>query len=120
MRLRKNAKQRGINLILADPRETDLIKYANIHLSPRPGTDICWIHALAKIMYTNGWHDEDFCRHHTIGFKAYLKSLENVDIDHCCNRSGVARQDLEKAAELIHASMRTARIMFRPWSIWFC
>lgn len=103
MRLRKNAKQRGINLILADPRETDLIKYANIHLSPRPGTDICWIHALAKIMYTNGWHDEDFCRHHTIGFKAYLKSLENVDIDHCCNRSGVARQDLEKAAELIHA-----------------
>ena len=102
MRLRKNAKQRGINLILADPRETDLIKYANIHLRPRPGTDIFWIHALAKIMYTNGWHDEDFCRQHTIGFKAYLKSLERVDIDHCCNRSGVARQDLEKAAELIH------------------
>ena len=103
MRLRKNAKQRGINLILADPRETDLIKYANIHLSPRPGTDICWINALAKIMVTRQWHDEDFCRRHTIGFKAYLNSLERVDIDHCCSRSGVAPQDLEKAAELIHA-----------------
>jgi formate dehydrogenase major subunit len=107
MRLRKNAKQRGINLILADPRETDLIKYANIHLGPRPGTDIYWIQALAKIIYTNGWHDKDFCLRHTIGFKAYLKSLERVDLDHCCNRSGVARQDLEKAAELIHAKKTT-------------
>ena len=103
MRLRKNAKQRGINLILADPRETDLIKYTNIHFRPRPGTDIFWINALAKIMYTNGWHDDDFCCHHTIGFKAYLNSLESVDIEQCCARSGVTRQDLEKAAELINA-----------------
>jgi len=107
MRLRKNVKKRGINFILADPRETDLIKYTDIHLSPRPGTDICWINALSKIIYTRGWHDENFCRHHTIGFEAYVKSLESVDIDHCCARSGVARQDLEKAAELIHAKKTT-------------
>lgn len=101
MRLRKSYKQRGLNIILADPRGTDLVKYAAIHFTPRPGTDIYWINALAKIIYTNDWHDKTFCRRHTIGFQAYVDSLEKMDIDHACRMSGVTRRSLEEAAELI-------------------
>lgn len=101
MRLRKRARKGEINLVLADPRGTDLVKHAAVHLKAKPGTDIFWIKALAKIIHLKGWHDKNFCERHTIGFHAYRKSLEDFDIDHACARSGVRRADLEKAAGLI-------------------
>jgi formate dehydrogenase major subunit len=101
MQVRKQAKTRRINLILADPIATDLITYADIYFPTRPGFDIFWINALAKLIYAKGWHDEGFCRRKTIGFNAYLKSLEDLDIDDACLRAGVPRADLERAAELI-------------------
>ncbi|MGB6281698.1 MAG: formate dehydrogenase subunit alpha [Syntrophobacteria bacterium] len=100
-RLRKRAKKGEINLILVDPRTTGLAKDAKVHLKVRPGTDIFWINALGKIIYSKGWHDEDFCRSRTIGFDATLKYLEEVDVKDACKRAGVKRADLNKAAELI-------------------
>ncbi len=100
-RLRKRAKKGEINLILVDPRTTDLAKDAKVHLKVRPGTDIFWINGLSKIIYSKGWHDEDFCRARTIGFDANLKYLEEVDEKDASKRAGVKYEDLEKAAKLI-------------------
>lgn len=102
MRLRKNVKKRGLKLILADPRDTDLVKYSTLNINPRPGTDIFWIKALGRIMYEKGWYDESFCRRHTLGFRAYVESLSELDVEEACRMSGVERKDLEEAAELIH------------------
>jgi formate dehydrogenase alpha subunit len=102
MQVKKRAKKGGLNLILADPRETDLVKNAAVHLKVKPGTDIFWIKALGKIIIDRGWHDRKFCEQQTIGFEAMLQSVENLDVDQACKRAGVAREELEKAAELIH------------------
>ena len=100
--LRKRARKGEINLVIADPRTTDLVKFASVHINARPGTDIFWINALAKIIISEGWHDETFCSRQTLGFKAVSKSLEDVNIDDACRRAGVHREDLEQAARLIH------------------
>ena len=100
-RLKKRARKGEINLILVDPRTTDLAKHAAVHLQVKPGTDIFWIKALGKIIYSKGWHDEEFCRQRTIGFDGALKYLAETDVDEACARAGVARKDLEKVAELI-------------------
>ncbi len=102
MQVKKRAKKGGLNLILADPRETDLVKNAAVHLKVKPGMDIFWIKALGKIIIDNGWHDREFCETHTIGFKAVCDTLDGFDIDAACTRCGVKREELEKAAELIH------------------
>ena len=102
MRLMRRAKEGQINLILADPRATDLVGFAKVSLHPRPGTDLYWINALAKIMYDKGFHDEVFCKQHTLGFQAYVKSLECFDVDAACRLSGVLRQDLEEISALMH------------------
>ena len=102
MQVKKRAKKGGLNLILADPRETDLVKNAAVHLKVKPGTDIFWIKALGKIMIEKGWHDREFCEKHTIGFKAVCESVTNIDIDIACRRAGVTRPELEKVAELLH------------------
>ena len=102
MQVKKRAKKGGLNLILADPRETDLVKNAAVHLKVKPGTDIFWINALVKIIIDNGWHAREFCEKRTIGFKALCKMVENLDVDGVCKRAGVKREELEKVAELIH------------------
>ncbi len=102
MNVKKRAKRGGLNLILADPRQTDLIKNAAVHLKVKPGMDIFWIKALEKIIIDKGWQDQAFCEKHTIGFKAVCKTLEDFDINAACARAGVERRELEKAAELIH------------------
>ncbi len=102
MQVKKRAKKGGLNLILADPRETDLVKNAAVHLKVRPGTDIFWINALTKIIIDKNWHDQEFCEKHTIGFDALRDSVADLDIHSICQRAGVTRDELEKTAELIH------------------
>ncbi len=102
MQVKKRAKKGGLNLILADPRETDLVKNAALHLKVKPGADIFWLKALGKIIIDKGWHDRAFCEKQTIGFNAVRNSLQDIDVDTACNRAGVTREQLEKAAELIH------------------
>jgi formate dehydrogenase alpha subunit len=102
MSIKKRAKKGGLNLILADPRETDLVKNAAVHLQVKPGTDIFWIKALGKIIIDKGWHDQQFCEKQTIGFKAVCEMIADFDIDLACRRAGVTRADLEKIAGLIH------------------
>ncbi len=109
MRLRKRAKKGDVNLVLADPRTTGLAKFSKVHLKPKPGTDIYWLNALAKIIHERGWHDKAFCKAHTIGFGAYVKSLEAFDVDNACTRAGVSREDLARVAELIRGK-RTIHI----------
>jgi formate dehydrogenase alpha subunit len=102
MQVKKRAKKGGLNLILADPRKTDLVKNAAVHLKVKPGADIFWIKALGRIIIDKGWHDQEFCEKQTIGFEALCKTLENLDVDAACKRAGVKREELENAAELIH------------------
>ena len=100
-RVRKNLKGRGINLVLADPRETDLSKNASVYLPVRPGTDIYWTKALAKIILDNNAHDETFCRTHTLGLQALKQNLAEFDIEAACAVAGISPASLEKTAELI-------------------
>lgn len=102
MQVKKRAKKGGLNLILADPRETDLVKNAAVHLKVKPGTDIFWISALSKIIIDKGWHDREFCEKQTIGFRALCNAAAGLDTDAACKRAGVKREELEKVAELIH------------------
>ena len=102
MQVKKRAKKGGLNLILADPRETDLVKNAAVHLKVKPGMDIFWIRALEKIIIEKGWQDREFCEKQTIGFKAVCDGLDDFDIDAACTRAGVNRAEIEKTAELIH------------------
>ena len=102
MSIKRRAKKGGLNLILADPRETDLVRNAAVHLKVKPGKDIFWLKALVKIIIDKGWHDRTFCERRTIGFAALCRTIEDFNIDAACKRSGVTCEELEKAAELIH------------------
>ena len=53
MQLRQ-AVRRGARLIVADPREIDLSKKADIHLKLRPGTNVAFLNGMMHIIIEEG------------------------------------------------------------------
>ncbi|GAA4236651.1 putative molibdopterin-dependent oxidoreductase YjgC [Streptosporangium album] len=53
---------RGARLIVADPRAVGLARYADVHLRPRPGTNVALFHGLAHVLLAEGLIDEEFLR----------------------------------------------------------
>lgn len=64
-RLKKRLRQEA-ELIVVDPRRTDLVKSPHIraahHLALRPGTNVAVVTALAHVIVTEGIYDEAFIR----------------------------------------------------------
>ncbi|WP_372677221.1 formate dehydrogenase subunit alpha [Desulfosarcina sp.] len=50
----------GGKLIVIDPRWTPLVKYADVWLQPKLGTDIALLNGLMNIIIRENWIDEDF------------------------------------------------------------
>ncbi|MBJ7556638.1 formate dehydrogenase subunit alpha [Marinomonas spartinae] len=61
--MRRRLRQ-GASLIVADPREIDILKTPHlgdsVHLPLRPGTNVALINALAHVVITEGLEDTDF------------------------------------------------------------
>jgi len=56
------ALQRGMRLIVVDPRHVGLASKADLWLRVRPGTDGALALGLAHVMIERGWYDRDFIR----------------------------------------------------------
>src|SRR5512146_858656 len=67
---RKRAK-----LIVVDPREVPLVKFARIWLRPRPGTDIAWINAMIHVILEEGLWDKEYVKNRTEGFEELKESV---------------------------------------------
>jgi formate dehydrogenase major subunit len=47
-RVKRAHKLFGQRLIVADPREHEMARSADIYFRPRPGTDLVWISAMSR------------------------------------------------------------------------
>ena len=103
--------RRGANLIVADPRRIDLVDYAHLWLSQRPGTDIAWINGLIHVILKEKLHAADDIRDRTEGFAEMEKTVEKYTPDYVCKITGIPAADIRKAA-LMYGKARPASILY--------
>lgn len=63
----KQAALRGARLVVVDPRTIELARFADVHLAPRPGTNVPLLHAMAHVLFEEGLVDDAFLRAHADG-----------------------------------------------------
>ncbi|MFF8604805.1 molybdopterin oxidoreductase family protein [Streptomyces sp. NPDC015346] len=63
-------KENGGKLIVVDPRRTRTAEHADLHLAPRPGTDLALALGLLHLVVAEGRVDEEFVRERTEGWEA--------------------------------------------------
>ncbi|MEV5352462.1 molybdopterin oxidoreductase family protein [Streptomyces sp. NPDC052693] len=62
-------KENGGTLIVIDPRRTRTAEQADLHLAPRPGTDLALALGLLHLVIAEGRVDEEYVRERTTGWE---------------------------------------------------
>ncbi|UUU42130.1 molybdopterin oxidoreductase family protein [Streptomyces sp. NBC_00162] len=63
-------KENGGTLIVIDPRRTRTAEQADLHLAPRPGTDLALALGMMHLVVAEGHTDEEFIADRTTGWEA--------------------------------------------------
>ncbi len=100
------ARRRGAQIIVADPRRVPMVKFADVFLRLRPGTDIALLNGLAQLIVAEGLENEEFIRERTQGFEAWKESLREFTPERVEQVTGVPREELLRAARLYGGSRR--------------
>ena len=71
----KKAVRGGASLIVIDPRETELTRYADIWLRPIPGSETALIGGMIRVIVDESLDDHDFLADHCDGAEELRNSL---------------------------------------------
>jgi formate dehydrogenase major subunit len=103
----KQAAMKGIPLIVIDPREIELARYADHFLQLRPGTNVALLNMMLYYIVDEGLADEKFIEARTEGYDDFLANIKQLDIDKMASITGVDKEKV-KAAAITYASAKNA------------
>ncbi|MDX3517466.1 molybdopterin oxidoreductase family protein [Streptomyces scabiei] len=106
-------KENGGTLIVIDPRRTRTAEQADLHLSPRPGTDLALALGLLHLIVAEGRTDEEYIRERTSGWEEARAAAMAHWPEYVERITGVSVPELREAVRLFcepeHAMVLTAR-----------
>ncbi len=107
----KEAKARGMKVIVIDPRVSDLAKFADIHLQIIPGEDAAVAAGLLNIILSEGWEDKEFCKANVNGIDALRAVVKPFTPDYVAKRAGIAATDLIATADIFARQSKRGNVM---------
>jgi formate dehydrogenase major subunit len=111
MKVKRAVRQQGTKLIVIDPREIDLVKYADIWLRQKPGTDVAVFNGLLNVIIAEGLYAKEYVAERTEGFDALKAMVAKYTPEYVEKISGVPAEDLKKAARM-YAQAKRASIIY--------
>ena len=107
----KNAVKQGVKLVLADPRRTELARFATHVLQFKPDTDVALLNAMLHTIVTEGLANEAFIRDRTSGYEALQENLKRFSPEAMAPICGVPAKTIREVARL-YASSRGSMILW--------
>ncbi|MBI4720004.1 MAG: molybdopterin-dependent oxidoreductase [Chitinivibrionia bacterium] len=99
-------------LVVVDPREIELSKFADYYFQIRPGTNIAILNGFMHVLIKEGLYDKDFVAARCEGFDEMAKTLEKYTPEYVAEICG-----LENATDIVEA----ARLMagMKPMALYY-
>ncbi len=94
------AKKRGMQLIVIDPRRSETARKADIHLQCLPGHDPAIVAALINEIITEGLQDSEFIEADTEGFEALAQAVQPFTAERVAAVSGLTAEQIRAAARM--------------------
>ncbi|MET0546295.1 MAG: molybdopterin-dependent oxidoreductase [Caulobacterales bacterium] len=104
----RQARERGLKMIVIDPRFSETARHADLFLQPLPGFDLPIMASLLRIILEEGWHDADFCARHvdSDSFARLIETVRDFDPAAVEARAGLAPGQIRQAAEIFARDAR--------------
>jgi len=105
------AHRKGAKIIVADPRRIPMVRFAEIFMNLKPGTDIALLNGMAHVIVKEGLYNKEFIDEKTEGFEEMEKSVEEYTPEYVEKITGVPKDEIIKAARL-YGSSRKAGLFY--------
>jgi formate dehydrogenase alpha subunit len=111
LEIKKAVTKNGAQLIVADPREIELVKYATLWLRQRPGTDVALFNGLMNVIISEGLEDKEFIAERTEGYEKLKNTVLKYPPEVVEKITGVPADYIRKAAR-IYATAPTVSLIY--------
>ena len=105
------AKENGAKLIVADPRNIQLARLADISVNHRLGSDVALLNSMMHVIIKNNWHDKTYIEQRCEAFEALEKTVKEYSPEKTEAITGVAPEDVTAMAE-IYATDTPAALLY--------
>ena len=96
----RDAKERGLKVIVADPRVSEMGKLADIYLPVKPGEDPALLAGMLNVILEEKLYDQNFVAAHVDGLEELEASVRPITPDIAAKRAGVEKDQLIAAARM--------------------
>jgi len=107
----KRAVRNGGKLIVANPRDIDLCRFADVWVRHTPGSDVALLMGMMKIIVDEKLADTGFIAECCENFDTFKESLDKFNLDFVEKVTSVPREQIVAAARL-YASTKPATIIY--------
>ena len=102
----REARKRGQKLIVIDPRKTEVARFADVFLQPKPGEDPTILAAMLHVIIRDGLTDDTFCTQHVAGLAGLGERVAEFTPDYAARRAGLTVREIEHAARTFASGER--------------
>ncbi len=100
------AYRKGAKIIVADPRKVPMVRFSEVFMKLKPGTDIALLNGMAHVILKEGLHNKEFIEAKTENFDEWKESVEEYTPDYVERITGVNKDEIIKAARLYGGSRK--------------
>jgi len=104
----RDAKRRGMRIMVIDPRRSELAKLADVHLQPKPGEDPTLLAGMVRMILDEELFDRDFVAAHVGGVAELAAAVAPFTPEYVAARARVPERLVLEAARLWAAGRRGA------------
>ena len=106
----KRAHEKGAQLIVADPRRTELAGRADIHLQMQPGTDVALYSAMLNHILAQELESKTFIAERTHDFDKVRAAVQPYTPDKAAKITGIPAEKIRRAAEIYARGPNTSTL----------
>lgn len=96
----QKAVRKGARLILLDPRESTVARFASSWLRLKAGTDLAAINGMLRVILDDQLYDQAFLETNVEGFAALAEQVSEHTVEEYAALAGVESEEIRKAAHL--------------------
>ena len=97
----KKAVKTGSKLVVIDPRETELTRYAEVWLRPKPGTEAILVGGIIRAILDESLDDHEFLAEQCRNLAEFKNHIWSYDLVKVSEITSIPQNDIQHAARII-------------------